>query len=238
MAKIRKSQFGSTGLLTFKPEPDQGLVAKSLDFVRKQLPEWRDDSKRPLDTSEKLLNSSLCDFLDTHSRAGCPMIRFKHEAPQTGRCTVGLGILGTEEMTSIGASRYTIYEPFMVVECKRLPTPGIREREYVAGTDKPSGGIQRFKLGLHGANVETAIIVAYIQKQTVRHWFKKINGWIQDRSTCKTVDSCVWSQSDVLHSLIVDELLRTSQALSNHSRTGPCRTVSIQLHHLWVVTSQ
>ena len=40
------------------------------------------------------------------------------------------------------------------MEGKRLPTPGSgREREYVASAtgEKPGGGVQRFKLGLHGA---------------------------------------------------------------------------------------
>ncbi len=141
-----------------------------------------------------------------------------------------------EEISEIGAIRYTIYEPFMVIECKRLPTPGrAREREYVAGTDKASGGIQRFKLGLHGASVETAIMVAYIQKHTANYWHEKINGWIQDHFNVESVDGSFWSQTDVLHSLTINALQRTSEAVSNHSRTGSFLTNSIQLHHFWVV---
>lgn len=55
----------------------------------------------------------------------------------------------------------------MVIECKRLPTPGgkDREREYVSGfhaNGSPTGGIQRFKLGLHGGQVHDAAMIGYV----------------------------------------------------------------------------
>ena len=72
--------------LTYQPGTDEGPVATALAFVRMQLPAWRDDPYRPRDSSEKSLNSSLCDFLETRrARENCPMVRFKHEAPAEGR---------------------------------------------------------------------------------------------------------------------------------------------------------
>jgi hypothetical protein len=238
--QIRTVENESNGHLSYRPEPDEGPVPKTLEFVRTQLPAWRDDPKRPADSSEKLLNSSLCDFLDSHARSGLPMVRFKHEAPQTTPSTVDLGVHGTEDVTSVGDFGYTIYQPFMVIECKRLPAPSNdREREYVTGTNKtsggPTGGIQRFKLGLHGAKVETATIVGYIEEQTTRHWHATINGWITDLAGEPSTDGCVWSHADKLQELVCDDDHDASTAISSHERAGVCLTQFIQIHHMWIV---
>ena len=55
--------------------------------------------------------------------------------------SVDIGVHGTEEMTYIEVQGYTIYEPFMLIEAKRLPAPSSdREREYVSGSYAASGG--------------------------------------------------------------------------------------------------
>lgn len=235
MARRPKSQSGSFGQLSYRPAPDEGLVPQTLEFVRNQLPNWRDDPQRPQDSSEKRLNSSLSDFLDCRSRSLCPMVRFKHEAPQSGTRTVDIGAHGTEDTTLIGVRSYTIYEPFLVIEAKRLPAPSKdREREYVTGTDKksgsPTGGIQRFKLGLHGAGVETAAMVGYIESGLPQHWLRTINRWIYELA-----DDCRWSTSETLQFDRVDTAKGVSSSVSVHSRSLGCVTDSISLLHLWVV---
>lgn len=240
MAKKPRSQSGSIGRLTYKPVSDDGLVSKTLDFVRFQLSAWRDDPKRPRDSSEKRLNSSLCDFLANRSRSEFPMVCFKHEDPQKEARTVDMGVHGTEETTFIGTCSFTIYEPFMVIECKRLPAPSNdREREYVTGTNKASGGatggIQRFKLGLHGASIETAAIVGYIEKETIHHWHLTINQWITDLAGKATADGCVWSEDDKLQELESNDEQKTSRAMSIHRRSGMSPNSPITLYHLWVV---
>ena len=85
MASPPRSQPGSIGHLAYKPAAEEGLIPKTLAFVRTQLPAWRDDLRRPHVSSEIGLNSSLCDFLDSRSRSDFPMARFKHEAPQIAR---------------------------------------------------------------------------------------------------------------------------------------------------------
>lgn len=168
------------------------------------------------------------------------MVRFKHEAPQTEPRTVDMGIHGTEEITFIGARGYPIYEPFMVIEAKRLPAPtNDREREYVTGTNKASGGatggIQRFKLGLHGAKVKTAAIVGYVEKHSARHWMATINQWITDLAGKSSPDGCVWSEADKLQELICNDEQATATSMSIHRRKNACLTTFIRLHHLWVV---
>jgi len=101
MAKHPKSRSGSNGRLAYQPAPDEGPISKTLEFVRTQLPAWRDDPKRPADSSEKRLNSSLCDFLANRARSGCPMVLFKHESPQAEARTIDMAVHGIEEITLI-----------------------------------------------------------------------------------------------------------------------------------------
>jgi len=240
MARQRRVYAGAVGRLVSGPSAEDGLVPRTLAFLRRQLPAWRDDPTRPQANSEKSLNSSLCDFLDHRSRTDLPMARFKHESPQSGTLTVDIGIHGTEESTAIGVRMYTIYEPFFVLEAKRLPAPrNDREREYVTGTDRssggPTGGIQRLKLGLHGGRVDAAAMVGYIEKHLPHHWHGVINGWIDDLIGVTSADGCVWSSADKLQPIQVDEGNRTAFSVSMHQRRQGCSTPAIAIHHLWVV---
>jgi hypothetical protein len=226
----------SIGALSYKPGSAERLVAQTLNFILTQLPRWRDDPKRPKQVNEKQYNSSLCDLLDSCSRVEFPMVRFKHEAPQAQVQTVDVGVHGTDDITKVGTRNYTIYEPFLVIEAKRLPSPSkAREMEYVVGTDKPTGGIQRFRLGLHGADVETAVMVGYVEQQSLRDWQTTINGWIIDLGSRHVVGNCVWSKADILQELTVNDQQLTSSSESNHQRAAGCFSPSIKLHHFWVV---
>jgi hypothetical protein len=240
MAKQPVSRSGSKGRLSGKPAPEDGLVPKTLEFIYNQLSAWRDDPKRPHDPAEKSLNSTLCDFLDRRSRVDLPMVRFKHEAQQSHLRSADLGVHGMGDATLVGLYSYTPYEPFMVIEAKRLPAPSSdREREYVSGVNKsngsPTGGIQRFKLGLHGADIETAAIVGYVQEQPVQNWFEQINQWITDLVTTTESDGCVWSAAEKLQALDCDEPHQTARTSSVHQRSGSTLTSQIRLHHFWVV---
>lgn len=215
-------------------------MPQALRFVRHQLPIWRDDPQRPQDASEKRLNFSLCNHLNRF-RADHPMFQFEHEAPQMGRRTIDIGVLGTDESTLIGTRVYSSYEPFFVIEAKRLPAPPgkDREREYVTGTarnsDSPTGGIQRFKLGLHGAGVETAAMVGYIESGLPPQWIRAINQWIRELAAATPTDDCQWSESDALQTGRVDAARGISTSTSVHTRSSACVTDSISLHHLWIV---
>ena len=230
---------GGAGKLTYKPSTDEGLIPKTLIFIRDQLPDWRDDAERPRDVAEQSLNFHLCVFLNRRSRSLLPMVHFQREVPQGKARLVDMGVLGTEELTVIDARGYSIYEPFLVIEAKRLPAPGLdREREYVAGANRnnasPTGGVQRFKLGLHGADIETAAMIGYIQKKTAAYWYDMINQWIMDLSSENAGDDCEWRSEEKLgHFDCVDER-GISTSVSDHHRAKSCRTNSIRIHHLWI----
>lgn len=214
------------------------LIEETVDFVRKELPGWRDHVDRCDEISEEPLNSQLCDFLDNRARRGFQMARFHHEQRQTRDRRVDIAAKLTQD-TVIEAVPYTIYEPFLVLEGKRLPAPSTpREREYVRGTTKKTGGIQRFKLGLHGAQCEVAVMIGYVQNETLVVWRDRINMWISELATASPVDNEVWDIQEQLNDFREDAAVKTAQSNSVHLREGDCIRASIQLYHLWIVMNQ
>jgi len=190
-----------------------------ITFILQQLPSWRDDSDRPNEQSEYKLNLQLCKFLDAHARNDFPMIRFDHEEYQTGRRRVDMSASPAKSIF-FEAKLYTIYDPVLVLEGKRLPAPSSsREKEYVTGPTpgKMSGGIQRFKLGLHGAKLN---LVA--------------NGWISELVSNPIGDGCVWTADETLKAFERDASRGIYSYRSIHSRTGDLVNNEIELHHLWV----
>ena len=240
MGRHDHSHSGAVGRLSIGPSEGDGLVSQTLEFVRRQLPRWRDDPKRPHGDAEKSLNSSLVDFLDSRSRSLLPMARFKHESPQSARRTVDIGVHVLED-SLIGVRTYAIYEPFYVIEAKRLPAPKgkDRETEYVSGFDPKSraatGGIQRFKLGVHGNRVVAAAIVGFIQQDSPEVWHARINEWISKLTECDAGDGCCWSKFDLLQKLLVSKEDEMANCGSTHQRTKNAAGSTISLQHLWIV---
>lgn len=205
-----------------------------INFIKRQLPIWRDDPDRPLEQSEHKLNSQLSKFLNLEARKYFPMIQFSHEEPQFGNRDVDISVSPEEEII-IEAQTYNKYEPVLVIECKRLPAASPdREIEYVTGTkpNKISGGIQRFKLGLHGAKHDLAAMVGYIQSNTAQHWYLKINSWILELAKKPIGDGCVWFD-DSLTAFEGNESKGIHSCHSIHSRTSN-KVNKIELYHLWI----
>ncbi len=164
------------------------------------------------------------------------MVRFDHEEYQTGRRSVDLSA-SPQESVSFEAVVYTIYDPIVVIECKRLPAPSSsRAKEYVTGPtpEKISGGIQRFKLGLHGAKLNLSAIIGYVQDHSACHWHKKINGWISELVSNPIGDGCIWTTDESLKAFEGDTSRGIYSYRSIHSRTGDIVNNEIELHHLWV----
>ncbi len=114
--QINKKQ--STGEIT------SGIKSRTfqltiINFVYQQLPIWRDDTNRPDEQSEDKLNLQLCKFLDSCARKDFPMVRFNHEEYQTDQRRVDLSASPAKNIF-LEAKPYTIYDPVLVLECKRL----------------------------------------------------------------------------------------------------------------------
>jgi hypothetical protein len=216
--------------------PKGGLVERTLTFVRCQLPRWRDDRERPHEEAEEKLNAQLCKFLSAKASHEFPMVQFHHEEKQTERRRVDMSA-GPTEGTFVGSAYHSIYEPFLVFEGKRLPAPSNdREREYVTGGSLKTGGIQRFRLGLHGPKLQDAAIVGYLQQGNAQEWFRCINSWIVDLAASTGTEE-EWTRDDALGGLKVDKIERIAHCVSTHNRTGPATSPRIRLVHLWVEMS-
>ena len=210
------------------------LVEQTLKFVQSELPNWRDDPTRSPEESEERLNAQLCKYLNVASRKKFPMVYFHHEEKQTRDRRVDVSALPAEPKT-FGTALYSIYDPFLVFEGKRLPPPknGTREREYVTGGDAKCGGIQRFKLGLHGAKHETVALIGYVQKGELREWLKTINAWIRDLEGGQAFEE-KWTSTEQLKAFIEKTKLKIAICSSVHPRVGDVVGKSIRIRHLWL----
>jgi hypothetical protein len=213
------------------------LIERTIEFVLAELPNWRDTPNRPAEESEERLNAQLCKHLEVTARHSLKMVFFHHEEKQTGTRRVDFSASPIEDRF-VGATFYTIYDPFLVLEGKRLPPPkngSGREREYVTGGDAISGGIQRFKLGLHGAKHEIAVVIGYIQADTPTEWNRRINGWICELEGVLQSDGTKWSSIDRLSGFVEDIGKHIATSHSKHLRSGDtiC-SPNILIHHLWV----
>jgi hypothetical protein len=225
--------MGVLDVNVIKPQATINAVVK---FVFKNLPLWFNDQIRPCDCSENKLNSSLCDFLDVEARDKFNLIRFHHEQPEKGQRRVDMSIKAAQRSgIEVSGCTYSIYEPFFVIEGKRLFTSSDkkREREYVTGEDgASSGGIQRFKLGAHGSTITDAALIGYVQKYDFNYWFEKINQWIDDLTNESESKNIGWSIEDKLNEFSIEGQISKSTSVNERNKNGLRN--SITLYHLWI----
>ncbi|MDT0651223.1 MULTISPECIES: hypothetical protein [Flavobacteriaceae] len=117
------------------------------------------------------------------------------------------------------------HKPSFVMEAKRLPTPiSSREKEYVVGkttAGNPNGGIERFKLGKHGAGHSHCGMLAFVEKEEYQYWLKNINSWIAELYP-------IWSESELLK-------LQKNYAHYSHYKSKVEREKDeVNLDHFWI----
>lgn len=117
------------------------------------------------------------------------------------------------------------HKPSFVMEAKRLPTPtSTREKEYVVGkttTGNPNGGIERFKLGKHGAGHSHCGMLAFVEKEEYQYWLKNINSWIAELYP-------IWSESELL------KLQKNFSHYSHYKSKAERETDAVDLDHYWI----
>jgi hypothetical protein len=242
MAKSPRKASGSIGSLKHKPKESEGLIPRTLAFIQEQLPAWRDYPHRPKSTSENALNPSLCAFLERKARLHQPMFLFFHQEPQSARRSADISVRGTQDETVIGTRVFNAEDPYLVIEGKVVPQSETdREKEYVAGWRKengsPTGGIQRFKLGLHGAKLETCVIIGYLLKKSASEWHALFNQWINEFAGKIEYDSAKWTAADVLQELHYSSGQRLAITISQHTRPDSCVSINITLTHFLIEMS-
>lgn len=224
------NRHSSMGRLA-KTATDDSLIQKTIEFVWQSLEPWRNDPDRKKEDSEEALNASFHDFLQARARHEFSMIFFQHEQRQEGRRRVDLSVKPVDRAIIQGIT-YTKYTPFIVIEGKRLPAPGkSREREYVTGDPKMSGGIQRFKSGLHGKEHKTVILLAYLQQGSPSKWLEIVNSWIIELSKS---DPEGWSKDEKLQREEPTASESCMRSASVHPRVEGCVSPEVAIKHFWI----
>ncbi|MBS1787200.1 MAG: hypothetical protein JST85_05730 [Acidobacteria bacterium] len=219
---------------------DVHLPATSLHalilFIADELPRWRDDPVRPVNTSETDLTDHLCDYLESiiYKSPGFDSFRFRTEVTDERHKSrkIDLALKPRSTTIWIGPRAYTKYQTLLPIECKILPTPkGAKrdEREYVINRQSSTGGIQRFKAGHHGSAHKFAAMIAYVQQETLVFWEKCVAGWIKD-----LVESGQhgWTTKDQLHLDSKNDEQGITIFSSLHERDND--QGEIELRHLWL----
>ncbi len=223
---------------TLEPEVQWPGTARYelLEFIADELPRWRDHPERKPETSEPALTDQLCAHLNSAARTsdGWSHVQFRTEVRDEVRHErkIDLTPKPCGAVIVIEGRRHTQFDTLLPIECKRLPTPREKdrdEREYVVTATGSTGGMQRFKFGLHGAAHRDAAMIAYVQEQNFSHWLTQVNGWIRDLSS--ETDSA-WSLMDALQPLKDDSAVGLCTLHSHHQRGSGLEEIALQ--HLWI----
>jgi hypothetical protein len=227
------------------------VVDRIEEFLRKTLPHLltvispvRKNSSKP--RNEKDLCAELGKRLNF--AASGELFRFYPEDPENESCTRTLDYGVQPQLQFVVGSRVVgAMDRLYAIEAKRLPTHTSpidqpeREREYVVGdwklrsssSKRISGGIERFKEGLHGAALERVGMIAFLQKNDSKHWLGEVNRWITDLIHSPSLKShqARWTSSDILGE-VGAETAGVTELVSIHERTI---LPPIHIAHFWLI---
>ncbi len=230
------SQAGHIGALGKDVHQPATFLTELLDFIQDELARWRDRPERPPETSETVLTSQLCAHMNSATRKapGWDILQFRTEEPDetVGGRKVDLVPAPADATIWVDGRKYVDFDPLLPIECKRLPTPKQHdrdEREYVFSQHSTTGGIQRFKLGLHGAAHTIGGMIGYVQQDTCILWNGRITEWIKQLIASGEQG---WSATDALQLVQDDEKCKVASLKSVHSRKAGMSDIS--LRHMWV----
>jgi hypothetical protein len=217
---------------------DKGrYVTEMIDFVESKLhyfPKYLINSSTLQNLpstieGEDRITETLCDFMNAHEKNHNYCIQkqenfsfsFKNQPKLEGHKTGDLGVILTSPIGSINV----IY----VFEAKRLKTPGTgRLKEYAIGK---KGGIERFKTNAHAKGLNSSGMIAYIQTESVRHWFSEVNSWIDDEISSSSNSAIEWKNIDKLMQDNSFSKPKVTKYNSEHSRIS---NSNITLSHYWI----
>ncbi|WP_285022263.1 hypothetical protein [Novosphingobium sp. fls2-241-R2A-195] len=225
----------SMGMLTPTLHRPGSWLDAVIDFILIQLPLWRDEPGRPPIDGENALSAQLTSFLTSACTmaSGFDMLQFKQEEPDSGkdgRRKIDVAVHPKGAVISINGRSHSHYKMLVPIECKRLPKPTAGERrEYLHRISNTTGGVQRFKQGLHGSDYELAVMIGYVQRDTIPDWHKRIERWVRVLARAKVA---LWSIANAVSLNTHDATARTGSFISNNSRSNGL--APIRLRHLWI----
>ncbi|MDR1882832.1 MAG: hypothetical protein LBR26_08645 [Prevotella sp.] len=196
-----------------------------------------------IDNSHKYLEDVLCIVRQGISRKQLMLNKNKREGLKSQQLVETFNVIGTTGLVSAtwigvqkeherenGANREDIYfhlnddnyTRIFYVEAKRLPKyKSIDSEEYVTGINtygNPSGGIQRYKLGVHGNyNLCYNGIIAYVENKSIEEWLSVINGKITNEYP---------NDSLLIQTNFTNEYISTHAYLNQKG--------TFRMHHFWI----
>lgn len=229
--------YSKSGSLDSTVHLDKASLYGLIDFIAAELRVWGKRSDRTKETAETILTDHLCAHLGSAARKskGWDILQFRTEIPDENQKsrTIDLGPSPCGVTIIVDGKSFSDFDILLPIECKRLPTPKRKNRdvrEYVTSRNSTTGGIQRFKHGLHGSKHSLGAMIAFIQDGAIQSWFDQVSSWIDDLIS---EENSIWSIND--HLLKIDEKSESNFGVfhSNHER----KTVGskIELHHLWLI---
>ena len=222
-----RRMLGGTGALIGPPLNTQFNMV--VEFLKTRLPQFAETVLNTNIDNEDGLNSRLSRFI---TNAAAQEIFFANRESMEDETrgnspAVDIGIF-------LNVTDLEIDQPLITVfEGKRLTTklPHKRGREYVIGHKEGGkrihcGGIERFKLAIHGGKRNHAGMIGYLQDGTSDSWRRKVNTWICD--LCRQPFEPAWSEHEQL------------TPLKTEGRVAECSSVvnridnKLHLTHLWI----
>jgi hypothetical protein len=200
-----------------------------VEFLKAHLPQFAETVLNTNIMNEKGLNSRLSRFI---TNAAAQEIFFAEpesmEDETHGNSPAGdIGIYLNVEDIGIDPPLITVFEG------KRLTTklPMKRRREYVIGHEEDGkhitcGGIERFKLAIHGGRLKHAGMIGYLQDGTSESWQEQVNAWICD--LCRQPSDPAWSEREKLM------LQKTDGRVAEYSSIVNRVDSELHLTHLWI----
>ncbi len=198
-------------------------------FIKAKLPIFAESILKTKICSENGLNSRLSRFI---TNAAAQEFFFANRECMEDETygsspAVDIGVYLKMDDTEIDPPMITVFEG------KRLTTKLTkkRRREYVIGHEESGkhircGGIERFKLAIHGARLNRAGMIGYIQDGTSDDWQKKTNTWICE--LCNQPFNPVWSEREQLTRQKSDERVIEYSSIVNRIDSV------LHLAHLWI----
>lgn len=222
-----KRLLGGDGIL-LGPSPNT-LFYTVVEFLKAHLPQFAESLLHTNIENENGLNSRLSRFItNTADQEMFFAERESMEEETRGDSpATDIGIYLKVDDCCIDAPLITVLEGKRLT--KRLGAD--RRREYVIGHEKkgkhvPCGGIERFKLSIHGRKLNRAGMIGYIQEKTPNYWHGQINSWISELSHEQEIPN--WSEEEHLSPVATDEGISESTSLVYRQAD------KLHLTHLWI----
>ena len=187
--------------------------------------------------NEKGLTQKLIHMLTVHALRKYHPFYFEKEymeIPERGDSPqVDIAAISTLEEGIVIDSKTYQGESFFSMEAKRLANLGSKRlMEYLIGRFEKAkynscGGVERFKQGIHGRNLNYGAILGYVQENDFAYWYDLINSWVDELINEKFFSPVNWLPKDELQKEYIKST--TAKFLSVNSRKDD----SITLFHLW-----